>query len=223
MRAKDLRGQQFGKLSVISRGENNKWGEACWKCLCACGTEKIVRGKDLTRGKQTSCGCNRGRKNAIDIAGQRFGMLIAIKPVDKANGSILWLCKCDCGNEVYARAFQLRRGDIVSCGKHSWRTTHGMKGTRLYRIWLGMRARCNYPTASGYKNYGGRGIMVCKGWDESFEAFMEWALANGYTDDLSIDRKENDGNYEPSNCRWATDQEQRMNKRTSKKKEVVNT
>ncbi len=93
---------------------------------------------------------------------------------------------------------------------------HGMRYTRLYNIWRSMRQRCNNPNNVNYKNYGGRGISVCSEWDISFTCFMEWALANGYQEHLTIDRINNDGNYEPSNCRWATYKEQSSNKRNSR-------
>jgi hypothetical protein len=85
--------------------------------------------------------------------------------------------------------------------------------TRLYRIWHNMKTRCNYPGKQNYKYYGGRGIRVCDEWSDSFKAFEAWALANGYADNLTLDRKDNDGNYEPGNCRFITHAEQQQNKR----------
>lgn len=93
--------------------------------------------------------------------------------------------------------------------------THGGHLTRLYSIWRGMRDRCTYPSMRNWKNYGGRGITVCAEWQNNFEAFRDWALANGYADDLTIDREDNNGNYEPSNCRWITPLEQQQNRRKS--------
>lgn len=93
---------------------------------------------------------------------------------------------------------------------------HGQYKTRLYKIWKGIKRRCSSPTYSGYKNYGGRGITLCAEWAESFEAFRDWAIANNYRDGLSIDRINNDANYEPGNCRWATAAEQLRNTRRSR-------
>ena len=91
-------------------------------------------------------------------------------------------------------------------------TKHGMTKTRLHNIWVSMKERCNVPSVNCYKYYGGRGIKVCEEWKHSFESFRDWALANGYTDTLTIDRIDVNGNYEPSNCRWITLKEQGSNK-----------
>ena len=91
-------------------------------------------------------------------------------------------------------------------------TTHGMSKTRIYGIWHGIKARCYYPKNAGYSHYGGRGINVCDEWKNNFQAFYDWAMANGYNDNLSIDRIDVNGNYEPSNCRWLTIKEQQNNK-----------
>lgn len=133
----------------------------------------------------------------------------------------MWLCLCDCGNETIAKATQLVKGSKKSCGCRKSISTikrnfvHGHTHTRLYRIWSLMKDRCNNINTHAYVNYGGRGITVCDEW-LSFEPFYEWAMNNGYTQDLSIDRINNNGNYEPSNCRWATVLEQATNKRTNR-------
>lgn len=133
-------------------------------------------------------------------------------------------CICDCGNEVWVRGTGLRYGSTLSCG--CYRTEqrvkivkkHNLSNTRLYRIWNDMRTRCNKKYDDHYSDYGGRGIKVCSEWDntnDGFQNFYEWSMANGYSDDLSIDRMNNDGNYEPSNCRWVTQAIQNRNKRTN--------
>lgn len=154
------------------------------------------------------------------MTGKRFGRLVVLSMdrAEKKNGRF-WLCRCDCGNLTVVRETDLRRGNTKSCGclRKERLQIHGDRYTRLYNIWKGMKKRCGYQKAVNYKNYGGRGIKVCSAWEKSFSAFREWALQNGYQDDLTIDRVDNNGNYEPGNCRWVTMKEQNHNKRSKKK------
>lgn len=135
-----------------------------------------------------------------------------------------WVFLCVCGNETTAAAHSVKRGDTKSCGCHRRKVSgtlnrsHGLTGSRLYRIWSQMKRRCDLPTVRSYPDYGGRGISVCKEWSDSFEVFYDWAINNGYRDDLTIDRENNDGNYEPGNCRWATMKQQAANRRPPRKK-----
>lgn len=160
----------------------------------------------------------------IDLTGQRFGRLTVIEEAGRVNGTVTWRCRCDCGNESIVLGTNLRAGYSTSCGCYTREraatenTRHGGRHDRLYAIWTGMRQRCNNPNSQAYKDYGGRGITVCPEWDHNFAAFRDWALANGYRADLSIDRVDNNGGYRPDNCRWATWHEQRINQRPRKKK-----
>lgn len=162
-----------------------------------------------------------------DLSGERFGMLLV---VDKAylrtspNGKtdMLWHCKCDCGNEKDVLERSLIYAGTKSCGclqrQHiqELRRRHGETGTRLYQAWENMRARCNRKSSREYENYGGRGIRVCDEWQNNYESFRDWALDNGYSDNLTLDRKNVNGNYCPENCRWISNQLQQYNKRTNR-------
>lgn len=161
----DLTGEKFGRLTVISRDENDKYRCSHWRCRCDCGREKVISISNLRSGGTQSCGC-----------------LMIERTREKS-------------------------------------TTHGMRNTRLYHIWISMKQRCNNRNNHAYKHYGGRGITICSEWldkEKGFINFYNWAMANGYADSLSIDRINPDGNYEPSNCRWANAQEQTDNRRCSK-------
>ena len=162
-RVKDLTGQRFGRLVVISRAESTKEGRARWLCLCDCGTQSIKMGKLLLNGHCRSCGCGEYENR------------------------------------------------VNNC------TSHKLSDTRLYNVWSAMKQRCYYPKHKDFYNYGGRGITVCDEWKNDFLSFYNWAVNNGYRDDLCIDRIDNDKGYSPENCRWATAKEQRLNQRPRKR------
>lgn len=155
-----------------------------------------------------------------DLTGQKFGRLTVIGIADTPTRKTYWYCKCDCGNIKKVRSDSLQCGAIRSCGclkkeqeaiNLKDNKLHGQSHTRLYGIWQGMKKRCYNKNDKRFYRYGGRGIVVCDEQKNDFIAFQEWALNNGYADNLSIDRIDNDGNYEPSNCKWSTNKEQANN------------
>ena len=153
-------------------------------------------------------------RTMLDLRGMRFGKLVVQRLHHKDNGTVWWECLCDCGKLKVVRASCLRQGTVQSCGcmLRAAHVTHGDSRTRLHNIWLNMKGRCTNPNHPRYHHYGGRGITVCAEWSNSFAAFRDWALDNGYRDDLSIDRINNDGNYCPENCRFTNLIQQANNK-----------
>lgn len=165
----------------------------------------------------------------VQMLGQRFGKLTVIAEGGKnKHGRYLWVCRCDCGMTTGPlNGNNLRRGDTTSCGCWRRETTgktgksafkHGMSGKRIAHVWSSMKARCNNPKLRNYKNYGGRGIRVCQEWNDSFESFYAYVsqLSHFGKPGYSLDRINNDGNYEPGNVRWASAETQANNRRSNK-------
>jgi len=228
----DITGQAFGRLTVVKYSHQSKNNKSCWECVCECGNSVIVRKDCLTTGNTESCGClrkeevsKRRNANRPDLAGGRFGRLLVIKPSEfrTTKGEFTWLCLCDCGNEVSIVGYALKSGKNTSCGclrnegnnyKHG--QSKGGKQTAEYKAWHSMKERCYNPTYNGFENWGGRGIVVCPRWLENFQNFLD-DMGKRPSPKHSLDRFPNNetGNYEPSNCRWATKKQQAANTRSN--------
>lgn len=163
-----------------------------------------------------------------DLTGQKFGYLTVVKTFRK-NKRTYCECICKCGNKIVTRKDALVNSRTISCGclhKEKSRiiarkifTTHGLRHSRLYGIWCGIKKRCLNTNCKSYKDYGGRGITICDEWKKDFKTFYDWSMANGYQEILSIDRIDVNGNYEPSNCRWSDKKTQ--NRNTTQNKNIT--
>lgn len=156
----------------------------------------------------------------MDLIGQRFGRLLVLKRSGSENGNSIWACKCDCDNEKIVLGYSLKSGNTRSCGcfkkefASEYPKKHNMSNTSEYISWTHMLARCRNKNNHAYSRYGGRGIEVCEGWLKSFESFYKDMGAKP-SGEYSLERMNNNGNYESSNCRWATYTEQANNTRAS--------
>lgn len=218
MKNKDsMIGKKFGLLTVLSfngYSQTTKDKIKMYNCICECGKYTVASKKALNKGEKKSCGCLRGKNNFVDLTGRKIGLLTVIERVPNKNGHVFYKCKCDCGRNREVQAYALKKCEIISCGCSGYKLEHhNLSYTRLCRIWRGMKQRCYNSKAINYQYYGAKGVTVCEEWKESFTSFYEWSISNGYQENLTIDRIDPFGNYEPLNCRWSTYKEQAKNQR----------
>ena len=211
---KDITGQRFGLLVALHLSETPS-RLARWRFKCDCGNEHEAYLGNVVRGATKSCGC---LIRGSEILGLRFGRLVAQRYEDQA-----WVCQCDCGSVCRVTSTSLRKGNTKSCGclrreKTTARnTTHGLGRPEEFFVWANMRNRCNNPNNYSYPLYGGRGIKVCERWDD-FANFLA-DMGKRPSPKHSIDRKNNELDYGPENCRWTTAQEQANNRRSNRRYE----
>ncbi len=157
-----------------------------------------------------------------NLIGIRYGRLLVIEEcIERKNGHVVWVCKCNCKNKTICKVTtsNLKSKHSTSCGCKRLESvsSHKLSNHKLYSIWRGMKQRCYNKKHTRYVDWGGRGIIVCKEWKNNFLSFYNWAISNGYGKNLTIDRENNDGNYNPKNCRWITKKAQSFNRRRKKK------
>lgn len=232
----DLTGAKYENFTVIRKGNGRLTTggqhKTTWICRCICGKEFEVDSQKIRRNKVYSCGClrNQNRERFFeDLTGKRYGRLTVVrrlKPEEIKHKNTNWLCICDCGNYIHASAGRLNNGTTRSCGclKNEYKEAIGNlnrkyehQNKRLYGIYRAMLGRCFNSKGKSYDRYGGRGISVCDEWigEFGFDRFYEWATQNGYSENLTLDRKDNDKGYCPDNCRWITNLAQQNNKRVN--------
>lgn len=220
----NLKGKKYNRLTII--GETDRHIEPNGKkqrvmiCECDCGSVKNKFLKDLRSGLAKSCGCLHKEQKLNIIENNRYGMLTIIKEANsyispKGKKSRKVSCQCECGNTKDILLHSLRTGKVKNCGcTNKVLTEQELNRKVIYSRFKGIKKRCYNTKDKSYHRYGGRGITICKEWDEDFKKFYEWSLSNGFKKELQIDRIDNDGNYEPDNCRWVTPKENSNNKKS---------
>ena len=155
----------------------------------------------------------------LKLEGKKFNRWTIICQAEIKKPGTYWLCKCECGTIKICKGSDLKIGNTKSCGclqkevVSKFKKTHGLSKSKLYRVWHCMKCRCLNKNDKRYNSYGGRGIKICKEWENDFYSFYKWSIQNRYKEGLSIDRIDNNGNYEPSNCRWVDKNTQNNNTR----------
>ena len=219
MTRKDHSGEKYSRLLILCDAPNRGKHRYVYT-QCECGTDGETSLTSLRSGSATSCGCYlkeiSGQRE--DVIGEVYGRLTIIGDATTHTKHRRVVVRCACGTEKECFLTVLRGGDAVSCGCYHYESlsTHGETSTPLYRTWSNMKSRCYDVNAKYYPEYGGRGITVCAAWREDFMTFKNWAIQNGFMQGLTLDRTNNMGQYNPTNCRWASRTTQQRNRRPQK-------
>ncbi len=223
MKTEEFIGLKFGKLTVIEfTGKRDSAKRPIFKCKCDCGNECIKPSYYLTGNKNPNCGC-------LDIIGQKFGSLTVLERTDQYDAkreSTIYKCQCECGNIVFISRYKLKRPHHEKVNYRPHCGCMSAKNLRPYqKLWTGIKARCYLEHTKAYERYGARGIKMYEPWVDNFIEFYRWIRDNiglkppnpdGSKKYYSLDRINNDGNYEPGNIRWATPLQQNHNRSTNK-------
>lgn len=208
----DLTNQKIGKLTAIKLCDDRKDSNQTtklWECKCDCGNIVYKSARILNEAKKLnrniSCGCS----TKIDLTGKKFGNITIKRYLYSKQKQRFWECKCDCGDLLILNSNYFK-SHKCNCLKLQKQHTNYLY--RIRTIFYKMRHRCYNTTDKNYKNYGGRSIKICDEWLNDIDKFVEWSLLNGYKPNLEIDRINNNGNYEPNNCRWVDNYIQANNK-----------
>lgn len=230
----DLTGQRFGRLTVIERGPASP-GATQWVCRCDCGVTRSYRAGNLKSGISASCGCRQrelaAKATVNDLTGKRFGRLVCIQRAGTYRKKATWLFQCDCGNQVTMPGTRVQAGVSTSCGcarsigvDERRAEKKELRSSPEYKAWENAKQRCFNPKNPRFKDYGARGITMSPEWRDSFEAFLR-DVGPRPSPELSIDRVDNNGNYEKGNVEWRTRSAQQTNRQPYKrvsKADVIN-
>ena len=227
---KNLAGTIINGIKVIREAGRTKAQKVKWLCICPeCGKEFVTLGNSLLTSRVKRCPtCStenrrnrsvkfakeRVNKQVQELVGRKYGELTIVSRSKNVNekGRPLWVCHCNVCNKNSEFTIEQLRGR-KTCGCVKPNTKHGLRFHRLYSIWSAMKSRCYNPNTPAYKNYGERGISICDEWHYNFQSFFDWAVTHGYESNLTIERLEVNGNYEPNNCTWIPIGEQANNTR----------
>lgn len=216
VQSSEIIGEKFGKWSVLSFKGRDKKSEQIYECKCECGTVKDHRLSTLKRNITTQCkSCRMAEFNKVEcLIDKTFGSWKVVGKIkNELRNEWYYNCICSCGTKKYISGCHLKSGQTTQCHRCRCKT-HGMSYTSTFRIWSGILSRCLKDTCNAYKWYGARGIKVCERWLKFENFFTDMGTRPV---GLQIDRINNNGNYEPSNCRWVTPKVNNSNRRNSKK------